>query len=201
MKINSDMIRQLRNNRGWTQEQLSTVSGLSLRTIQRIEAQGNTSLESKVCLAATFEVNLCQLDVVDVVAGDQQILDVEYQPNKMVIGAGIFSLLLSVMGLLFLDTQNMITMFANMVTITAMIHTMFDWYFSGCTPPSSALRRAVQKLFIYLFIYTAFCIAGGQSNNILLMGLASGLIYAAIYYIMQRIHGNDLSENISNINN
>ena len=120
MKINSNMIRQLRNNRGWSQEQLSTVSGLSLRTIQRIEAQGNTSLESKVCLAATFEVELCQLDLVELAAPDQT-LELKYQPNKIVIGAGIFCLLLSVMGVLFLAAPNLIIMFV-FVSTTLMLN-------------------------------------------------------------------------------
>ena len=77
-------------------------------------------------------------------------------------------------------------MFANMLTIAAVNPTIFDWYFSGSTPPSSAFRCAVQKLFIYLFIYTAFCIAGGHSNSILLLGIISGVIYATIYYVIQR---------------
>ena len=44
----------------------ATASGLSLRTIQRIEAEGNSSLESKVCLAATFDIALSLLDIVEV---------------------------------------------------------------------------------------------------------------------------------------
>ena len=58
MKINSEKVRELRNNKGWSQEQLSVSSGLSLRTIQRIESEGKTSRESKVCLAATFDIDL-----------------------------------------------------------------------------------------------------------------------------------------------
>ena len=38
--INRDKLRQLREIRLWTQEDLAAASGLSARTIQRIEAQG-----------------------------------------------------------------------------------------------------------------------------------------------------------------
>ena len=39
MKINSEKVRDLRNKRGWSQEQLAAACGLGLRTIQRIEAE------------------------------------------------------------------------------------------------------------------------------------------------------------------
>lgn len=38
-------------------------SGLSLRTIQRVEAEGSASLATKVCLAATFGIPLAELAV------------------------------------------------------------------------------------------------------------------------------------------
>lgn len=66
MKINSEKVRDLRNQKGWSQEQLAAFSGLSLRTIQRIEADGNTSRESKVCLAATFDIDLTELNIADI---------------------------------------------------------------------------------------------------------------------------------------
>ena len=56
MKINSDRVKQLRKQRSWSQDQLASVSGLSLRTIQRIENMGVCSLDSKRALAAVFEV-------------------------------------------------------------------------------------------------------------------------------------------------
>ena len=62
LMINSDAVRLLRKNKGWSQEQLARASGLSLRTIQRVEAEGKASLETKVCLAATLETNLDKLD-------------------------------------------------------------------------------------------------------------------------------------------
>jgi DNA-binding XRE family transcriptional regulator len=61
MKIASATVRRLRTGRGWSQEQLAIASGLSLRTIQRVEAEGAASMATRVCLAATFDVPLADL--------------------------------------------------------------------------------------------------------------------------------------------
>ncbi|MCP3908150.1 MAG: helix-turn-helix transcriptional regulator [Oceanicoccus sp.] len=61
--IDKDLIKKLRIERSWSQDQLSSVSGLSLRTIQRIENEGTCSLESKKALAAAFEINANKLDI------------------------------------------------------------------------------------------------------------------------------------------
>ena len=55
------IVRKLRLQRGWSQEQLATLSGLSIRTIQRIERGQRAGLESMNALAAVFEVELSQL--------------------------------------------------------------------------------------------------------------------------------------------
>ncbi|SDG80733.1 Transcriptional regulator, contains XRE-family HTH domain [Vibrio xiamenensis] len=55
------LIRKLRLERGWSQDQLATLSGLSVRTIQRIERGATPGLESLNALAAVFEVDIEQL--------------------------------------------------------------------------------------------------------------------------------------------
>lgn len=57
-RIDKNKIRSEREKRGWSQEQLASVSGLGLRTIQRIEASGKSSLESGRALASVFEISL-----------------------------------------------------------------------------------------------------------------------------------------------
>jgi len=57
MSVSSQLIKILRKERGWSQEQLSIISGLSERTIQRIEKSGDCSLDSKMALASAFEVS------------------------------------------------------------------------------------------------------------------------------------------------
>jgi transcriptional regulator with XRE-family HTH domain len=63
MKVDSNRIRSERENRGWSQEHLGNVAGLSLRTVQRIEKTGAASFESVTALAAVFSVDLAVLRV------------------------------------------------------------------------------------------------------------------------------------------
>lgn len=51
-------LKKMRLERHWSQEQLAEMSGLSVRTIQRIENGENAGLESLKALAAVFETNL-----------------------------------------------------------------------------------------------------------------------------------------------
>ena len=55
------LVRKLRLEKGWSQETLAEVSGLSVRTIQRLERGGNASLESLCALAAVLEVDVANL--------------------------------------------------------------------------------------------------------------------------------------------
>lgn len=56
MHVNSVRLRELRVARQWSQEQLATLSGLNLRTIQRLESGAKISQESLRALCAVFEV-------------------------------------------------------------------------------------------------------------------------------------------------
>lgn len=52
------IVRKLRLQRGWSQEQLAELTGLSTRTIQRIERGQPCTLETLKALAAVFEVDI-----------------------------------------------------------------------------------------------------------------------------------------------
>jgi transcriptional regulator with XRE-family HTH domain len=54
-------IKNRRIERGWTQAQLAEFSGVSQRTIQRIEKGQAATAETAKCLAAVFEVPLAEL--------------------------------------------------------------------------------------------------------------------------------------------
>nr|WP_323740321.1 helix-turn-helix domain-containing protein [Kangiella koreensis] len=57
------MVRKLRLKRGWSQEQLAELTGVSTRTIQRIErGQTKPSLETQKSLAAVFEVDIATFE-------------------------------------------------------------------------------------------------------------------------------------------
>lgn len=68
------VIRNLRIERGWSQEQLAEISGVSTRTIQRIERGGKASLESLKCLAAVFETSIPDLQKDTAMTDDKQTL-------------------------------------------------------------------------------------------------------------------------------
>jgi transcriptional regulator with XRE-family HTH domain len=55
------LIQKLRLQRGWSQEQLAVLSGLSVRTIQRIERGQTASVESLKSIASVFEIDFCTL--------------------------------------------------------------------------------------------------------------------------------------------
>lgn len=61
MKIDSYKVKTLRLSKNWSQEQLSEISGLSLRTIQRIENGSNISIESLKVLAMALGVDPSEL--------------------------------------------------------------------------------------------------------------------------------------------
>lgn len=56
------ILKKLRENRKWSQEQLALMAGLSVRTIQRIEHGHKASFESLKSLASVLEVNISTLE-------------------------------------------------------------------------------------------------------------------------------------------
>ena len=55
------LIQKVRLQRGWSQQQLADLSGLSVRTVQRIEQGQVASTESLKSLAAVFEIDFSTL--------------------------------------------------------------------------------------------------------------------------------------------
>lgn len=57
------VIKGLRQDRSWSQEQLAELSGLSLRTVQRIESSNIISRDSLAALAAAFDIDVINLEM------------------------------------------------------------------------------------------------------------------------------------------
>lgn len=66
MKIDAALIIKQRMLKGWTQEQLAAASGLSKRTIQRVENESTAAMETQKALAATFELDFASLTIEEV---------------------------------------------------------------------------------------------------------------------------------------
>ncbi len=69
-------IKKLRKQKHWSQDQLAQMSGLSIRTIQRIERDQKAGLESLKALSSVFgiEINELQREAVDaagIIASEQ----------------------------------------------------------------------------------------------------------------------------------
>ena len=63
-KLSPERVKHFRKDNGWSQELLAKASGLSLRTIQRAEKDGNSSAETQLALAAAFNISLKDLALV-----------------------------------------------------------------------------------------------------------------------------------------
>ncbi len=55
------IVRKLRLERGFSQEQLASMAGVSVRTLQRMERGANPSAETLKCLAAVLETDISTL--------------------------------------------------------------------------------------------------------------------------------------------
>lgn len=65
MKVDSRRIREERISRAWSQEHLAAITGLGLRTIQRIESAGGASHESVAAIASVLAVPVDQLIIAE----------------------------------------------------------------------------------------------------------------------------------------
>lgn len=70
------LVQKLRLKRGWSQQQLAEASGLSARTIQRIEAGQAASTETLKSIAAVFELDFSTLDT------ERQMATTEISPGE-----------------------------------------------------------------------------------------------------------------------
>lgn len=61
MKVRGHVIKRLRRERGWTQQQLASFADLNISTVQRMEQQHLASKEGLKALASILELDPSQL--------------------------------------------------------------------------------------------------------------------------------------------
>lgn len=61
MKINKMNVLALRNEQGWSQEDLAAATDVSVRTIQRVESEGVGSKDTVQALAAAFDTDVSKM--------------------------------------------------------------------------------------------------------------------------------------------
>ncbi|MBY0420364.1 MAG: helix-turn-helix domain-containing protein [Pararheinheimera sp.] len=90
MQINNKILIDLRKKRAWSQSELAEVTGLSLRTVQRIEKSGTASLESVKAFAAVFELAPESLQLT--AATDKEVTDLSESSNSVIQARARFRL-------------------------------------------------------------------------------------------------------------
>ena len=73
MQLNSHKLIMERQQRAWSQSQLAQASGLSLRTIQRIENSGKASLETAKAIASVYDLKVTDFFEQDCTDQDKQL--------------------------------------------------------------------------------------------------------------------------------
>jgi len=161
-----DKIKKLRQDNCWSQDLLAKASGLSLRTIQRIEKEGNASAETQLALAATFNVSPKALFVIsstpDVNWKWRNIMQTTFG-LAVIIGAIAMLIFLAGDINVFIDYASLIflTLFMYSATVIAfgphgLIKSIIGlkYLFSNeisATPASYYLARILSKQIIFLY--------------------------------------------------
>lgn len=187
LMINSDVVKALRAQRGWSQDQLAQASGIGLRTVQRVESEGRGSRETKVCLAATLEVSLAELESAP---------PLKTQPAysglpKVALVVFLIALASSIYGYIFLSEPSIAVIAANMATVGLAIYLGFSWYFPTAKRAQSPFRRTLQVGFVYAAIFLLFTSLGQREHmlNMHMSLLVSGLIFCSLYCVVLRYVG------------
>ena len=89
MKLNPSIVRRLREARHWSQEQLAAAAVLGLRTVQRVEADGVASRETRVCLAAALDTDVSAMLDAGPGPGPGPVAAARWQPWMLLVVAGV----------------------------------------------------------------------------------------------------------------
>lgn len=185
--INSKLVKQLRKKSGWSQEQFANASGLSLRTIQRIEAEGKASLETKVCVAATLQIQLDELEI-PTCESEQESSSPKLQFNTGFLVLFIISLITSVAGY-FVEFPKPITFLSNFTAVFCIIFVAFKAYFFNQVSPSFWYKSAITGGFICASLFSLFSLFGNVDPNSkvpLFLSLALFCVIAVLVAVKQK---------------
>lgn len=194
MKISPATVRRFRTERGWSQEQLAVVSGLSLRTIQRVEADGSASQETRMSLAATFGIQLS--DLVRDSNAERQTAAIapppsfaRYEIATIIAGVAFIPVILGFLGALPTNIT-WLTAASSVVVVALLIYAGLGWYLTGGNSSQSRTRRIAKTLFIFSAIFCGFAsLHNGSTSHMAIaaqIGLLSMFIYFALDFFISR---------------
>ncbi len=186
MKIDASTVRRLRTERAWSQEQLAASADVSLRTIQRVEAEGSASNETRMALAAVFGIDVRALSLREPAPPDSAL------PAAAVAGAfpmryrvaGLLALLAA--GAALLSAADLLLPaampLACMLAIAATLYAGLGWYFPGQAALATPARRTVQFGFVFGALALLFASFSATPRALAVAGLQMTLFACVIRY-------------------
>lgn len=186
MRVSSAVVRKLRIEHGWSQDQLATVAGLSLRTVQRVEAEGTASLETRTSLAAALGVPLAQLaeEPVSRVQACEATARLSLARYKVAAVAAAIAFIC--MAITLLRTLHAsfawIGTVATMIVIALVIYAALGWYMTGAQIKQSRRRRMAQAFFIFGAIFCALALGSREGAATLAFPALAGVVAIGIYF-------------------
>lgn len=203
MKLSANTVKRLRHDRAWSQEQLAEVADVSLRTIQRVESDGNASLETRKALAAAFTVDVRTLAEPEVgqpalaaalsampssspaappipLAGSQRIY---YATLVAAVLAAAGSAGSAITG-----WSDDIATIALMVAIAAAMFGGFGWYGgqAAAAAPATPARKTVRFGFVMGAIALLFAGFSAAPREMATMSLQMVALASTLYFVFQR---------------
>lgn len=83
MNVDAKLIKAEREQRAWSQEHLAAVSGISLRTVQRVESTGSASYDTARAIAAVFERDVAELRAPEIAV----VKPLQHRPRYVAVAA------------------------------------------------------------------------------------------------------------------
>ncbi len=173
MQLSAQKIKRCREQKGWSQEVLAKATGLSLRTIQRIEADKRASAESVLAIASALEVMPNQLQ-----SADDEI-QVNWTRRMIMTGAIAIAALLATLISLF----NLVSDVSHYLDLpTLMFMSGFTALFSLLSFGTTGFKKVITGL-KFLF---AREVIGGESARLLgkLYGQQITYLYASAVVLL-----------------
>lgn len=187
MKIDASTVRRLRTERAWSQEQLAASADVSLRTIQRVEADGSASNETRMALAAVFGIDVRALSLRERALQDSPVpvaafsgaASVRHRAAAWPALPAAGAALLSASGLL----PPVVMPLACMLAIAAALYAGLGWYFSGQAALATPARRTVQFGFVFGALALLFASFSATPRAFAVLGLQMTLFACVIRYM------------------
>ena len=186
MKIDASTVRRLRTERAWSQEQLAASADVSLRTIQRVEADGSASNETRMALAAVFGIDVRALSLREPVAQDSPlpVAAVAGAPAMCYRVAAVLALLAA--GAALLSASGWLAPAAMpaacMLAVAATLYAGLGWYFSGQAALATPARRTLQFGFVFAALALLFASFSATPRALAVASLQMTLLACAIRY-------------------